>query len=87
MRLLMHSVASHGICSNLAIIPAYRRRGIGRAAVLFLLDKSNGAPRIDLVTHPENDGALRLYMSLGFRIESRKENYFGDGEPRLVLAR
>jgi ribosomal protein S18 acetylase RimI-like enzyme len=39
------------------------------------------------VTHPENAGALRLYMSLGFKVESRIEDCFGDGEPRLVMAR
>jgi ribosomal protein S18 acetylase RimI-like enzyme len=39
------------------------------------------------VAHPENEIALGLYMSLGFEIESRQENFFGDGEPRLVLAR
>jgi ribosomal protein S18 acetylase RimI-like enzyme len=26
-------------------------------------------------------------LSLGFKVESRQENFFGDGEPRLVLAR
>jgi len=41
--------------------------------------------RIELVTHPDNP-ALKLYESLGFTVESRKENYWGDGEPRLVLA-
>ena len=73
--------------SNVAVDPAYRRRGIARKAMLFILDKNKGAHRFDLVTHPENEGALRLYMSLGFGVESRQENYFGDGEPRLVLAK
>jgi ribosomal protein S18 acetylase RimI-like enzyme len=73
--------------SNIAILPAYRRKGLGRAAVMFLLARCQGASRIDLVTHPENEGALHLYMSFGFKVESRKEDYFGDGEPRLVLVR
>jgi ribosomal-protein-alanine N-acetyltransferase len=51
----------------------------------FILEKCKGTDRIDLVTHPENKNALQLYMSLGFKVESRRENYFGDGEPRLVL--
>jgi len=73
--------------SNIAILPTHRGHGLGRAAMSFLLAKSGNAPRIDLVTHPENAAALRLYTSLGFTVESRKENYFGDGEPRLVLAK
>jgi ribosomal protein S18 acetylase RimI-like enzyme len=73
--------------SNIAILPAHRGCGLGRAAMSFLLAKSEKAPRIDLVTHPENGAALRLYTSLGFTVESRQENYFGDGEPRLMLAK
>jgi ribosomal-protein-alanine N-acetyltransferase len=49
------------------------------------LEQCKEAPRVDLVTHPQNDIALKLYTSLGFKVESREENYFGDGEPRLVL--
>lgn len=52
----------------------------------FILEKCKGAYRIDLVTHPENKNALRLYASLGFKVESRSENFFGDGGPRLLLA-
>jgi ribosomal protein S18 acetylase RimI-like enzyme len=73
--------------SSVAIDPAYRRQGIARAAMIYILEKTKDAGRIDLVTHPENANALRLYASLGFRIESRRENYYGDGEPRLVLAK
>lgn len=40
---------------------------------------------MELAVHPDNQIALRLYASLGFEIKSRQENYFGDGEPRLLL--
>lgn len=73
--------------SCIAVIPAFRGRGIGRAAVGFLLEMCAGTSRVDLVTHPENESALRLYGSFGFKVESEKADYFGDGEPRLVLAR
>lgn len=72
--------------SNVIVAPSFRGRGIGRSALSFVLELNRGAPRIDLVTHPENASALRLYQSLGFAVESYEENYFGDGEPRLVLA-
>ena len=72
--------------SNVAVDPAYRHRGIARSAVSFILEKCREARRIDLVTHPENKNALQFYKSLGFNVESREENYFGDGEPRLILA-
>jgi ribosomal protein S18 acetylase RimI-like enzyme len=73
--------------SNIAVLPAFRGRGMGRAAVTFLLAECHEAETIDLVTHPENAVALKLYGSLGFKVLSRKEDFFGDGEPRLVLER
>jgi [ribosomal protein S18]-alanine N-acetyltransferase len=73
--------------SNVAVDPRYRRQGIASAALTFILERCAGATRIELVTHPENEPALRLYSSFGFEVKSRHENYFGDGEPRLVMAR
>ena len=73
--------------SNVIVAPSVRGRGFARSALSHVFEMAKGAPRIDLVTHPENEPALRLYQSLGFVVESYKDNYFGDGEPRLVLAR
>lgn len=28
-----------------------------------------------------------MYLSLGFQIEKRIENYYGDGEPRVVMGK
>jgi ribosomal protein S18 acetylase RimI-like enzyme len=75
------------LISNVAVEPACQGQGIARAAMEFLLERNHAAPRIELVTHPENAAALRLYGSLGFVVEGRRENCFGDGEPRLLLAR
>jgi ribosomal-protein-alanine N-acetyltransferase len=71
--------------SNLAVDQLYRRKGIARAALLFVFKKCAAATRMELVVHPGNKIALRLYNSLGFEMKSRQENYFGDGEPRLLL--
>lgn len=73
--------------TGLMVSPNYKRQGAGREALTAVLDKLKGVKRIFLVTHPENDEALPLYQSLGFHIESRVENYYGDGQPRLVLVR
>ena len=73
--------------SNVIVAPSARGQGYARSALSFVLEMNRGAPRVDLVTHPENEPALQLYRSLGFAVESRKDNYFGDGEPRLVLAK
>jgi len=71
----------------LVIHPNFQGQGIGREAVLFRLEKLKGVKRVWLVTHPENFKIINLYQSLGFKIEKRLENYFGDGEPRIILLR
>ncbi len=75
----------HIYISGLTIDPSFQNQGIARQAMKIILDKLKDINRIDLVVHPNNYPALKLYQSLGFAIESRQENYFGDGEPRLVL--
>jgi len=77
----------HAYLSGLVIHPDFQGQGIGREAVLFRLEKLKGVKRIDLVTHPENFRIINLYQSLGFKIEKRIENYFGDGEPRVMLVK
>lgn len=76
----------HVYISGLAIDSRFQNQGIAREVLGQILESLKDIERIDLVTHPENTVALKLYQSLGFVIESRKENYYGDGEPRLVLA-
>lgn len=75
----------HIYISGLVVDPRFQGRGIAKTALTQVLKKLQDTRRIDLVTHPDNTKALALYQSLGFIIESRKENYYGDGEPRLVL--
>lgn len=77
----------HVYLSDLVIDPEYQGQGLGREALIRVLKELEHNERIDLVTHPENSAALQLYLSLGFQVESRKEDYYGDGEPRLVLVK
>lgn len=67
-----------------AIDPEFQGKGFGTEAMKQFLKKVSDYPRIWLVTHPDN-GAVKLYESLGFKITERKENYFGNGTPRLVM--
>lgn len=72
---------------NVAVDPAFRRMGVARAIMDFLLAKTADAPAIELVTHPDNDAALRLYRSLGFSIGETVADCFGDGQPRVKMIR
>ncbi len=77
--------SSHVHISGLVIAPLFQGRGIGKEALETILKEHKNVERVDLVTHPENTRAIALYESLGFKVESQKENYYGDGEPRLVM--
>lgn len=84
-----YKVREDGSChiSNIAVTPEWRAKGIARAAMNFLMEKCSQTRQIDLVTHPDNFRAISLYQSLGFLIEAHIEKYYGDGEPRLVMAK
>ncbi len=71
--------------SDLVIEPAYQNRGLGRVALAKVLEEVGDAKKVWLVTHPDNANAIHLYESFGFAQTGRKEDYFGDGEPRIIL--
>jgi ribosomal protein S18 acetylase RimI-like enzyme len=71
--------------NGLAIDPEYQGQGLGRAVLEQILEQVKDASRVWLVTHPENNRAIALYGSFGFKVTDRIENFHGDGEPRIVL--
>jgi [ribosomal protein S18]-alanine N-acetyltransferase len=75
---------------NLAVVPDYRRQGVGRRLLQFLLEQAhiNKAEEIYLEVRPSNRPALELYGSLGFKVLYRRPGYYGpDGEDALVMCR
>ena len=72
-------------CNGLVILPKFRGKGFARKAMTLAIKKMAKYPRIELVVHPHNTPAISLYLSLGFVIEDWKDNYYGNGEPRLVM--
>ena len=78
----------HAYITSIVVRPEFQGQGIGREAMEILISgELNGVRRIDLVTHPDNTKAIAMYTKLGFVAESKKENYYGDGEPRLVMSK
>ena len=73
---------------NIAVAPAHRRRGIGRALLQEALQKLSvaGTRRIFLEVRESNLPALELYYSLGFnRLARRKDYYYNPKEDALVF--
>lgn len=72
-----------------AVDPSARRRGVGRALVVALLDAAGarGAASAHLEVRAGNASALALYAACGFAPSGRRRAYYRDGEDALLLTR
>ncbi|MDP3883229.1 MAG: GNAT family N-acetyltransferase [Candidatus Staskawiczbacteria bacterium] len=72
--------------SGLAVAKEFQGQGIAKQAMITLLEKLKNIKLVDLVTHPENEKAIKLYESLGFKKTGEQiEDFYGDGEPRIRM--
>lgn len=67
------------------MLPKFQGQRLAKLAMAKLLKELENYKIVDLVVHPENITAIKLYELFGFIIKDRKENYYGDGEPRLIM--
>lgn len=76
------------LINNLAVAATHRRRGLGRALLVRLLDDAReaGLERAILEARVTNAPALALYAAHGFRSIGRRPRYYSDGEDAWVLA-
>lgn len=75
---------------NLAVAPAWRRRGIGRRLIETVLEGavSAGAGRVFLEVRESNAGARAFYVRLGFAEAGRRPRYYQHpADDALVLSR
>jgi len=69
---------------NLAVDPAFRRRGIGRRLVAELTSSYTGT--LWLEVRESNEAARKLYITLGFCDAGRRPEYYRDwGESAIVM--
>ena len=76
--------------NNLAVVSAYRRRGIGSALLLYVLKEGVrlGAQRATLEVRRSNEAARQLYERLGFTASGvRRAYYTNPVEDALVMWR
>lgn len=73
--------------TNLAILPSYKRNGFGSEAWGLQLEElaSQGFEYAWGVVHPDNKNSRDILKKSGFEYAGRADNYYGDGEPRLIL--
>ena len=73
---------------NIAVSPAYRRKGVGRALIEALVEalKEKGSRCLTLEVRASNEGAIALYTKMGFtQIGLRKNYYHNPKEDALIL--
>ena len=60
---------------GIAIHPAARKLGLGRALMLYMHSEARrrGAPKIRLKVYPENEAAVALYRDLGYVFQDGME--------------
>lgn len=73
----------------LYVFTATRHRGKGIAQklmtdLIFTLKQETISRTLSLEVRPSNTSAIKLYESLGFKILSRRRNYYKNGEDALV---
>jgi len=71
---------------NLGVAPATRRQGTGRALVRAVLARAaaRGCRRATLEVRSSNEGARRLYESIGFRSAGVRPRHYPDGEDAVI---
>lgn len=74
----IRNMAGDGEITNVAVVKAYRQRGIGRALMEYLLKAapSFGIGDCTLEVRAGNAPAIALYESLGFRTEGVRPDFY-----------
>lgn len=75
---------------SIAVLPEYRRRGIGRRLMIEVLSRLKNQYDVTeayLEVRVSNVPAIRLYESLGFKKVKILKYYYLDGEDAYLMAR
>ena len=86
----MYTVLDEGYVTNIGVLPAWRRKGIGAKIVKQLIDFSveKHLAFLSLEVRVSNTAAITLYEKFGFeRVGLRKNFYNAPKEDALIMTR
>ena len=83
------SVMGESDMMNVAVAPAYRRQGIGRALIEALVEylRLQGNHCLTLEVRASNEGAIALYESLEFEQVGKRPNYYRNPKEDALIMR
>lgn len=80
-------VLDEGNIGNLAVAPGHRRKGIARRLMEEIEKdlKGHGITVIFLEVRHDNEAAIALYTSLGYKTYNSRKDYYGEGKDALLM--
>ena len=83
------SVMGEADMMNLAVLPQYRRMGVGRQLVDSLIEylRNNQVSCLTLEVRASNDAAQSLYENKGFHQVGRRPNYYANPKEDALILR
>jgi len=75
--------SGEGYVTNVAVLPAFRRRGLGKALIRRAME--NEMEFITLEVRESNVPAISLYASLGFETVGKRPRFYREPEEDAVL--
>jgi len=82
------SLIKRGHVISIAVLPGYRRKGIGEALLreaLQAMATHYGVKECYLEVRISNTPAINLYRKIGFKIEKTIRRYYADGENAYLM--
>jgi ribosomal-protein-alanine N-acetyltransferase len=81
-------VIKKGHIVSVAVLPQYRRKGIGQALITEAMEgmRLYSAKQCFLEVRVTNTPAIDLYKKLGFQVTRTIHNYYADGEDSYVMS-
>jgi len=81
-------VIKKGHIVSVAVLPQYRRKGIGQALITEAMEgmRLHNAKQCFLEVRTTNTPAVDLYKKLGFQVTRTIHGYYADGEDAYVMS-
>ncbi len=84
---LLSVIAGEGTVLQVAVLPEYRKKGIGKQLTLAAMKQAMklGAEVVFLEVRVSNSSARGLYQALGFKEIAVRKGYYRDGETAMIM--